>query len=81
MRGVACVACASQEMPATRVPRMAPSVMSTLRALRPSGGRNAPTASETASMPVSDAPPFANARSRMKIMAPLSNPDVLEWIP
>ena len=52
--------------------------MSTLRAFRPSGGRNAPTASETASMPVSDAPPLANARSRMKIMAPLISPEELE---
>ena len=52
--------------------------MSTLRAFRPSGGRNAPTASETASMPVSDAPPLANARSRMKIMAPLIRPSELE---
>ena len=65
-------------MPAIRMPRIAPSVMSTLRAFRPSGGRNAPTASETASMPVSDAPPLANARSRVKIMAPLIRPSVLE---
>ena len=52
--------------------------MSTLRAFRPSGGRNAPTASETASMPVSDAPPLANARSRVKIMTPLISPAELE---
>ena len=78
MRGVAWVSCASQEMPAIRMPRIAPSVISTWRALRPSGGRNAPTASETASMPVSDAPPLANARSRMKIIAALSSPSELE---
>ena len=71
---MACVACASQEMPATRVPRIAPSAMSTWRAFRPSGGRNAPTASETASMPVSDAPPLANARSRVKIITPVISP-------
>ncbi len=65
---------ASQEIPATRVPRIAPSIIRTRRALRPSGGRNAPTASDTASMPVSDAPPFANAFSRMKIMAPVIRP-------
>ena len=40
---------------------MNPSVTSTCRALRPSGGRNAPTASDTASMPVSEAPPLAKA--------------------
>jgi hypothetical protein len=65
--GAACVMCASQEIPATSVPRMRPSVTSTLRALRPSGGRNALTALDTASMPVSDDPPLANARSRTKI--------------
>ena len=48
--------------------------MSTWRAFRPSGGRNAPTASETASMPVSDAPPLANARSRVKIITPVISP-------
>ena len=39
---------------------------STWRALRPSGGRNALTALDTASMPVSDEPPLAKARSRTK---------------
>ncbi len=33
----------------------------------PSGGLNALTALETASMPVSDEPPLANARSSTKI--------------
>ncbi len=65
--GAACVTCASQEIPATSVPRMRPSATSTLRALRPSGGRNALTAFDTASMPVSDDPPLANARSNTKI--------------
>ena len=65
---MACVRCASQEMPATRVPRMAPSVTSTLRALSPSGGLKALTAFDTASMPVSEEPPFANARSSTKII-------------
>ncbi len=37
--------------------------VSTLRALRPSGLRNAPTVLEMASTPVSDEPPLANARS------------------
>ena len=55
---------------------MTPSATSTRRALIPSGGRNAPTASLTASMPVSDAPPLANARSRVKIMAALMMPSV-----
>jgi len=59
---------ASQEMPATSEPRIRPSATSTLRALRPSGGRNALTALETASMPVSDEPPLANARSSTKTM-------------
>ena len=44
--------------------------MSTLRALRPSGGLNALTALEIASMPVSDEPPLANACSSTKTMAP-----------
>ena len=35
-------------------------------ALMPSGGLNALTALDTASMPVSEEPPFANARSRTK---------------
>jgi hypothetical protein len=50
---------------------MQPSITRTRRALFPSGGRNAPTASDTASMPVSDAPPFANARSNVKIITTL----------
>ena len=64
--GAEWVAWASQEIPATRVPRMRPSVTSTLRALMPSGGLNALTALDTASMPVSDDPPLANARSSTK---------------
>ena len=74
VNGVAWVTCASQEIPATSVPRMMPSATSTRRALFPSGGRNAPTASLTASMPVSEAPPLANARSRVKIRAALTMP-------
>ncbi len=50
-------------MPATSRPRITPSVTRTVRAFLPSGGLNAPTASLTASMPVSDAPPLANALS------------------
>ncbi len=64
--GAACVTWASQEIPATSVPRMMPSATSTLRAFRPSGGRNALTALDTASMPVSEEPPLANARSSTK---------------
>ena len=66
--GAAWVTCASQEMPATSEPRIRPSATSTLRALLPSGGRNALTALDTASMPVSDEPPLANARSSTKTM-------------
>ena len=64
---------------------MTPSVTSTRRALMPSGGRNALTAFETASMPVSEEPPLANARSRTKIMPnairplPVRMPGVLPW--
>ncbi len=47
---------------------MRPSVTSTCRALMPSGGLNALTALDTASMPVSDEPPLANARSSTKTM-------------
>ena len=42
---------------------------STLRAFLPSGGLNALTAFETASMPVRDEPPLANARASTKIIA------------
>ena len=53
---------------------MTPSVTSTVRALRPSGGLNAPTASLTASMPVSDAPPLANALQQREDHDPLIDP-------
>jgi hypothetical protein len=43
---------------------MLPCMTSSCRALRPSGGRSALTALETASIPVSEDPPFANARAR-----------------
>ena len=76
MHGVACVMCASQPMPATSTPRMMPSATRTLRAFLPSGGWKAPTASLTASMPVSDAPPLANARSSVKIITPVMSPSV-----
>ena len=65
--GAAWVTWASQEIPATRVPRMTPSITRTRRALMPSGGLNALTAFDTASMPVSEEPPFANARSSTNI--------------
>ena len=71
--GVACVWCASQEIPATRKPRISPSATSTCRALRPSGLRNAPTALDTASMPVSDDPPLANAFSSTNTMPKVSS--------
>ncbi len=57
--------CASQEMPAIRNPTIEPCVMRICRALRPSGGLSAPTALETASMPVSDDPPLAKAFASM----------------
>jgi hypothetical protein len=63
-------------MPATSEPRMSPSTTSTWRALALSGGRNAPTASDTASIPVSDDPPLANERSRVRISAKVIRPPV-----
>ena len=48
---------------------------STWRALRPSGGRNPPTASDTASIPVSDAPPLAKARRKVKTVTPRTSVD------
>ena len=42
---------------------MQPWVTRNRRALRPSGGRSALTALDTASIPVSEDPPFANARA------------------
>ncbi len=62
---MAWVTWASQEMPAIRKMTMDPWVTSIWRALRPSGGRSALTAFETASMPVSEEPPLANAFSSM----------------
>ena len=56
MYGTAWVMCASQEMPAIRNITMAPWISRIRRALRPSGGRSALTALDTASMPVSEAP-------------------------
>ena len=58
-------------MPATSVPRIRPSITRTRRALTPSGGLNALTALETASMPVSEAPPLANAFSSTKMITKL----------
>ena len=55
---------ANQEMPAIRNATMLPWITSNCRALRPSGGRSALTALETASIPVSEEPPLANARAR-----------------
>ncbi len=52
-------------MPAIRKMTMDPWVTRIWRALRPSGGRSALTALETASMPVSEEPPLANAFSSM----------------
>ena len=43
---------------------MLPWMTSNCRALRPSGGRSALTALDTASIPVSEDPPLANARPR-----------------
>src|SRR5215469_6528374 len=67
--GMAWVTWASQEIPATSVPRMRPQATSTRRALIPTGGLNALTAFDTASMPVSDEPPLANERASVKITA------------
>ncbi len=46
---------------------MLPWMTSTWRAFRPSGGRRALTALDTASMPVSEDPPLAKARNNTKI--------------
>ena len=50
---------------------------STWRALRPSGGFSALTALDTASIPVSDEPPLAKARSRVKTRATEMSRDIL----
>ena len=63
--GVACVTCASQEMPAIRNTTIDPCQARICRACRPSGGFSALTAFETASIPVSDEPPLAKARAMM----------------
>ena len=58
---------------------MLPWVTRIWRALRPSGGRSALTALETASIPVSEEPPLANARARMKMAPKVSSP--FTWCP
>ncbi len=78
--GAAWVMWASHEIPATREPRIRPSATSTRRAFLPSGGRNALTAFETASMPVSEEPPFANARSSTNTIPNAIRPLVLECV-
>ena len=67
--GTAWVTWAIQEMPAIRHATMLPWVTRICRACLPSGGRSALTALDTASIPVSDEPPFANARPRKKMAA------------
>jgi len=59
------VACDSQEIPAIRKATMEPWVTRICRALRPSGGRSALTALETASIPVSEDPPLAKDFANM----------------
>ncbi len=59
---------------------MMPSITSTRRALMPSGGLNALTALDTASMPVSEEPPLANERISVKITARRATPSVPEPI-
>src|SRR4029077_15282461 len=53
---------------------MMPSITRTRRALMPSGGLNALTALDTASMPVSEEPPLANERISVKITAMRATP-------
>ena len=65
MYGIAWVACASQEMPAIRTATIEPCTARICRACRPSGGRSALTALDTASIPVSDEPPLAKAFAMM----------------
>ena len=72
--GTAWVIWASQEIPAIRNATMMPWVTRIWRALRPSGGRSALTALETASIPVSEEPPLANAFPRMKMAPTVSSP-------
>jgi hypothetical protein len=82
--GTAWVMWAIQEMPAIRNITMAPWVTRSCRALRPSGGRSALTALDTASIPVSDDPPLANARASVKIAAKVIRPPVpcpIETVP
>ena len=50
---------------------------STFRAFGPSGGFSALTALDTASMPVSDEPPLAKARSRVNTRATEMMSDIL----
>ena len=57
---------------------MMPSITRTRRALMPSGGLNALTALDTASMPVSEEPPLANERISVKITAMRATPSVPE---
>ena len=77
MYGTAWVTCASQEIPAIREREDEPWITSSWRALMPSGGRSALTALDTASIPVSEEPPLANARPQEEDGAKVSRPLVL----
>ena len=68
------MACANQETPKTRVPRIALIISSVFFAFTPSGTLNRATPSEIASRPVSDEPPLANARIKINMAAKLSKP-------
>ena len=57
--------CDSQEMPPIRKATIEPWVTRICRALRPSGGRSALTALDTASIPVSEEPPLAKDLASM----------------
>ncbi len=59
---------------------MTPCVTRTFRAFGPSGGFSALTALDTASMPVSDEPPLANARSRVKTRPTEMISDIVRWV-
>ena len=66
--------CAKYETPKTNEPRIVLMITKVLRAFICSGVLNNATPSEIASNPVSDEPPFANARSKIKIAAKLNKP-------
>ena len=72
--GIAWILWANHETPRTKVPSNVLITYKVRRAFICSGVLKSATPSEIASSPVKDEPPFANARSKIKMAAKVSRP-------